>query len=405
MSRRVLVAGGILLALALSWAAASYWGGADGLRTAEVTRQDLPLLVEAQGRLEAAVAYEIGPPSVPETWNYNLTWMIPEGRRVKEGDIVARFDATAIEEQLRDYQAQLETVRQEREKEQRNLEVTLEELRLDVVKAENELEKLALDLSLDESLLSAIEIKELRLEKQLATDRLAFLREKMASQRQLVDSKLELLDVKTRYFQGKVEQLRSVIEKYAVRAPISGLVLYVPKRNGERWEVGESVWMLAKILKVADVSTLRVEAQVLEVDAARVRPGQRAEVSLDAVPGSLLTTQVAEVGRIVREKSYQDRTKIFDVFLPIEAIDTEEMRPGMGVSVTIETAVLDDRLTVPTDAVRASAEGPYVEIRTSGGRFERRAVTLGERTAERVVVLSGVSESDVVLLGNGEDRS
>ncbi|NJN64301.1 MAG: HlyD family efflux transporter periplasmic adaptor subunit [Acidobacteria bacterium] len=179
----------------------------------------------------------------------------------------------------------------------------------------------------------------------------------------------------------------------------------MPKRNGGRWEVGESVWMLAKILNVADVSTLRVEAQVLEVDAARIAPGQRAEISLDAVPGSLLTSEVSEIGRIVRERSYQDRTKVFDVYLPLQEVDAETMRPGMGVTVKIESERLRDQLTVPVDAVRSSPSGPYVLVRDGAGGFDRRDVTLGARTRERVVVLSGLDEGEFVKPANGEKRS
>ncbi|NJN64300.1 MAG: efflux RND transporter periplasmic adaptor subunit [Acidobacteria bacterium] len=224
MKRRTLIAiaGVAGLAVLLGVSALALTARSSDAGLVEVVREDLPIVVEAQGRLEAAVAYEIGPPSVQNMWDYDLSWMIQEGRRVKEGDVVARFDATEIEDQLRDYRAQLETVKQEREKEQRNLAVTLEELRLDVVKAENDLEELALDLALDESLLSAIEIQELRLERQLATERLAHLREKMASQRELVDSKLALLDVKRGYFETKAAQLQEVIDKFNVKSPPPG---------------------------------------------------------------------------------------------------------------------------------------------------------------------------------------
>ena len=103
----------------------------------------------------------------------------------------------------------------------------------------------------------------------------------------------------------------------------------MPKRNGDRWEVGESVWMLAKLLEVADVSTLQVVANVLEVDSARLSPGQPAVITVDAVPGVRLDSSISEIGRIVHERSLQDPSKVFDAILALGDVDNEALRPGI----------------------------------------------------------------------------
>ena len=369
-----------------------------------VERRDLPLVVEGTGRLAAAVAYQVGPPSVPDTWNYNLTWMIPEGRWVRKGTVVARFDATDVEDQLRDLEARLETVRQEREKEQRSLEVSLREMELDVVRAENDLETARIDASLDASLVSGIEIQEARLRQDLARRRFELLSERMQLERDLVRSKLDVLDVKRRFYEGKISRLRAVIDTFTVRAPIDGLVIYVPKRNGERWEVGERVWMMSKVLEIADVRTLRAEIAVLEADAARLAVGQPAELTIDAIPGLTFQTRVEALGRIVRERSLQNRSKVFDAFLPLTDFDTNLLRPGMGVTARITTDVLRDRLVVPLQAVHGNTGGPWVELRTSMGRSERRPVKLGLRSGDLVVVQEGLAEGDRVLLPAGRPK-
>jgi multidrug efflux pump subunit AcrA (membrane-fusion protein) len=393
-------AGGTLgLALGLS-AAAWVRGAGDGGATAPVVRQDFAVSVKAPGQLEAAVTYEIGPPSVEDVWDYNLTWMIAEGSLVPRGEVVARFDATQLEERLRDHRAALEKVLQEKEKEQRNLEVALRELQLELVKAQGELEALDLDLSVPEELMASIEVERMRLERGMARQRADFLREKIEFERGLLASKLRLLDLKRAYEEGKIAYTEGVRERFDVRSPVSGRVIYIPKRNGDRWEIGESVWMLAKILEIADVSTLQVKAHVLEMDASRVAPGQAAEITVDALPGMVLASEVAAVGKIVRQRSLQDRSKVFDAYLPLGAFDPEQLRPGMGVRVGIRTEVQRDRLTVPLDAVQGSAAGPCVEV-VRDGRTERRAVELGERDEERVVVVSGLAEGERVRVPGG----
>jgi len=55
----------------------------DTAPTANATRGDVHLTLDATGTLEAAVFVEMGPPSARDVWQYNLTWLIPEGARVK----------------------------------------------------------------------------------------------------------------------------------------------------------------------------------------------------------------------------------------------------------------------------------------------------------------------------------
>ncbi len=379
-------------------------GGDTEAATASAVKEDFRAVVEAGGKLETEVAYEIGPPSIQDYWEYSLTWMIPEGSRVKQGDVIARFDPTQIEENLREHQAKLATALQEREKEERNLEISLRQLDLDLVKAEGELDKLDVEQAAPTELLSSVEVEQLRLRRQLAQRRVEFLREKIAFQKELVKSKLDLLEVKKKFAEGKIAYNQDARSRFDVKAPVSGLVVYIPKRNGDRWEVGESVWMMAKIMKVADVSTLRVEADVLEVDSASIAVGQPSEVEVDALPGLRMRSEVASIGRMVRPKSQQDPTSVFDAIIPLAGVDTEAMRPGMGVHVKIETQRLPDRLTIPLEAVRADAQGTYVEV-VAGGGVERRAVTLGARNRERVVVESGLAEGEVVRLSDGADAA
>ena len=371
----------------------------DSGRSAAVEREDFRVVVPATGRLKAAISYELGPPSIRDVWNYNLKWITREGARVKPGDVVMRFDTTELDEKLLGYRTNLEKARQEREKEERNLEISLKQLRLDLVRAEGQLKTTEVELSVPEGLVASIQLEQMRLERELAEKRVAHLREKIRFEQELVASKLALMGVKIRRWEQLMAQTEAAKEQFSVKAPIEGVVIFVPKRGGERWEVGERVWMLAKVLEVADTSSLRVEAEVLEIDAARVRPGQSATVSLDGVPGSRLTSEIVEVGRLVRERSIQDPSKVFDAYLPLAEVDEEVMRPGMSVQAQIEVEVRPNSLVVPVEAVQVTEDGPAVRVLGGGGQW--RPVELGPRSGGRVVIESGLSEGERVLIGNG----
>lgn len=402
MNRRI--AGGLLAVAALTVIVAVALPGAPRPSTLPVTRSDVRVTVQATGRLDAEVAYEIGPPSVSNVWNYNLKWMIPEGTKVARGDVVARFDTTQLDERLRENRAQLQKTLEGREKEERSLELRLKQRRLDLVEARGELKKVDVELAVPAGLVSDIELGQRRADAELARRRVEHLEQKADFERRLVASKLELLDVQRRRVEQRIAELEDAIARHAVSAPVDGVVIYIPKQDGNRWEVGERVWMLAKLLKVADVSTLRAEAQLLEVDAAQVRVGQQARVRVDAVPGLVIHTRVGELGRLVRERSVQDRSKVFDAFLPLPEPDPELLRPGMGVTAEIEISVLPGALTVPVEAVRLTAEGPVVQVLDGAGPDGRRPVELGPRTGGLVVVESGLSEGERVVLP-GRDRT
>ena len=397
-----------LAAALLLSAAGVWWLNAGPSRSdadlVQVTRQDFRVLVEAGGSLEAAVYYEMGPPSVKDFWNYNLTWMIPEGAKVKKGQVVARFDGQELEDRLRDFKAELETVTQEKEKEQRQLEIQLKQLDLDLVEAEAEVAKVAVEAALPDELVPALELARTRRRKELAEVKVAFLEDKIDFQKDLVRSKLELLEVKKTRAQQKIDYFQKAREKFDVAAPIAGVVLYVPKRDGRRWEIGENVWMMAKILKVADISSLQVEANVLEVDAARVSLGQEVAVSVDALPGRVVETRVGEVGRMVHERSQQDATKVFDVFLPLDGAD-EAMRPGMSVQVAIEVESHPSAVVIPVAAVVSTAEGTFVDMVNKKGKMVRIRVELGPRQGDQVLVTGGLDGGETLSLAGSRSRS
>ena len=397
MRKRTLVVALVVLAVpVLAWAFVTL-GNNDIGRTATAVRGDFRLTVEATGTLEAAVFFEIGPPSVRDFWQYNLTWMIPEGSTVKEGEVIARFDAQRLDDRLRDHRAELETATQQKEKEERDLEVQLRQLRLDLVEAKGDIEKVSLDTSVPRDLLPKIELQQNLLREDLARKNAAFLEEKIVFQQELVQNKLDLLEVKKSRAQQRIDYYEKAKAKFEVKAPTPGVVIYIPKGNGDRWEVGEGVWMLAKIMKVADVSTLRVEAEVLEVDAARIAADQTSQITVDALPGKIIESKVKEIGRIVHERSPQDPSKVFDVFLPLDEIDEATMRPGMSLRVSIDVKKIPDQITIPLEAVHVNGDGPTVLV-VKRGRASPRPVVLGPRSGARVVVESGLEEGERVLL-------
>src|SRR5262249_37335734 len=100
---RVLVALG---AIGLIAAGAAPRGSPPSSATARVERQDLPLAVDVDGELVAVRTTDIGPPVVRDMWEYKITFLAPEATQVKKGQPVVAFDASPLQRQLEEKQAE-----------------------------------------------------------------------------------------------------------------------------------------------------------------------------------------------------------------------------------------------------------------------------------------------------------
>jgi Cu(I)/Ag(I) efflux system membrane fusion protein/cobalt-zinc-cadmium efflux system membrane fusion protein len=183
-----------------------------------------------------------------------------------------------------------------------------------------------------------------------------------------------------------LEKTRKASGTFLVTSPVSGFVLEKQAVEGRRVMAGESLY------KVADVSTVWIEADVYEVDAPNVRVGSRAEVTLDGQPGSHLT------GRAVYIYPYADeKTRTVKVRFQFPNRDGR-LRPGMLATLDLSTP-LGPGLSVPSDALLDSGTRQIVFLAQGDGYFEPRDVKAGQRVDGRVQILEGLKEGDEVVSG------
>jgi multidrug resistance efflux pump len=98
----------------------------------------------------------------------------------------------------------------------------------------------------------------------------------------------------------ELEENRRVQEAVVLRSPVSGFVTEKTAVQGLHVMAGQSLY------KVADVSTVWVEADVYENELAGVRTGETATVTLDAYPGERFTGRVIYIYPLTRKRG---RTK------------------------------------------------------------------------------------------------
>ncbi len=370
--------------------------GRDQLVWHTVTREDLRFTVTGNGTLEAARSDEIGPPVVPNVWNFKIKRMVPEGTPVKAGDVVALLDAVEVHNTLRDELAALEKVRQEAEKTEASLklqvgtlELQLEEARVAAEKAENKLAKAQLFDSF-------LEIETARNEARFARRKVELLEKKLTLTREGVALELAVLADRQALHQQLADSARDTLPRLELRAPRDGIVIYAKNWNNEKKQVGGDINLYERLIFLPDLESLLVAGQVSELDAGKLRPGQEVEISLDALPEETFAGRIVEISQIFTQASPDRPLKVAEVKVELDELDTARMRPGMVARLRVTIDHFEDALTVPLHMLEIDEGRTFVWLERNGEPV-RTAVRLGRDNGVLALVEDGLREGDRIL--------
>jgi len=414
----------VLIALAgFAWAARSGKAPSSARDWAVVERGDLVTTVPVSGELEAVSSMMLGPPQIPETWEYKIADLAPEGRSVPAGTPVVRFDTAELERKLIEKSAERDSAEQEIAKKKTELALARGEAEVALAEAEARQRKATLQAQVPPDLSSRIELEGAKADLALADKEVAYRRERLRQEARSGAAELGALSDKRDRAAARLREVQESIEKMTVRAPRAGTVIYVADRNGQKKRIGDSCWQMQKVVELPDLGRMSARGEVSEADVGRLAAGQKVRIALDALPDLPVMGRLDSVDRAVREERGKERSEgkviALDVSLPgalpgASGAATEgspgaaalagRLRPGMRFRGTIEIARVTGLLLVPAESVFPSARGPRVLRRTTWG-FEEVFPKLGRRTPEAFEVLAGLRPGDAVARRDlAEDR-
>jgi len=169
-----------------------------------------------------------------------------------------------------------------------------------------------------------------------------------------------------------------------LRAPIPGSVVERDVTIGER--VSED----STLFTIMDLRRLYVDAQLYERDIARVKKGQRTEVTVSALPDMRFEGSVVYIGQTIdpSTRTLMVRTLIDN--------PRGELRIGMFARVKIFTGNGKTALCVPLDSVLEEQGESFVFV-PAGDSYRLVAVKTGARDGHWVEIIGGLAEGDVVV--------
>jgi RND family efflux transporter MFP subunit len=185
---------------------------------------------------------------------------------------------------------------------------------------------------------------------------------------------------------ASLDETRRARDAITFRSPASGYVSEKQATRGMHVTAGQTLY------RIADLSSVWIEADVYEQDMALARVGQRATVTLDAYPGESFEGRAIYIYPFVEENA---RTvKLRFAFANARG----RLKPGMFANVQLQAAGAIG-LTVPADAVLDSGTRQVVFVAQGDGVFTPRSVTVGRHLDDRIEVLDGLKEGEQVATG------
>lgn len=288
--------------------------------------------------------------------------MVHIGDVVRDGDLVAVLDDEEYEQQVSQARAELEVAR-----------ASLQEVRSTLENARREFER----------------TEELR-KKKIASE----------SQRDAAASEYATQQAKLKVARAQVAQKEAALNIANLRLLYTRI--RVPDNSGSERVVGERFVdegaLLAPntpIVSILDIGHLIAVIHVIEKDYFKLKPGQQAVISTDALPGKSFEGEVVRIAPLLKEKSREARVEV--------AIDNPGMilKPGMFIRLQILYAVHKDATVVPLAALvkRNEVQGVF-QVDSATGKARFVPVTVGIVQGARVEIPAPSLKGEVVTLGN-----
>ncbi len=356
------------------------------------------IVVSTTGELQAERSTDIVGPDFTMSRNIRamdikITDLVPEGTEVKQGDYIATLDRTSFDNSLKDENDKLITAQNNVEVKMLDTAVTLSELRDNIKNLRYAVEEAAItvqeskyeppttirqaEISLDKAKRNLEQaIKTYGLKTQQARTDMRTLKKTLADQRQ------------------RVSDFSTILEKFVIKAPSDGMVIYKRDRTNAKRKLGSSISPWDNVVAtLPDMSTMISKTYVNEIDVSKVKSGQKVEILVDAFPDRSYTGVVTSVANIGEQLPNAD-AKVFEVQIKVDGSDPI-LRPSMTTGNKIVTKTIEDVTYIPLECVQTGSDSiPFVY--TKGG--EKQIVLLGESNENNVIVEQGLKPGESLYL-------
>lgn len=186
------------------------------------------------------------------------------------------------------------------------------------------------------------------------------------------------------------QSLQSAETSFPLRAPFGGVVVDVPKTEGEYVKENDSTGF---ILRIDDLSKYFISATVPEMDRTKIRAGMEAIVKPSAILDRTYKAVIREVSRSAKEYSSGSRSSQVEYPVRLEILNPDEdLQPGMSVVIDIITQKKENVLKLRHEFIHQEEGRYFVELNNG----KEQDVKLGLQNEEAAEITDGLKENDQV---------
>ena len=203
--------------------------------------------------------------------------------------------------------------------------------------------------------------------------------------------------------ENALEKAKENYENCFIRASFDGQVAKINIKKGDTVSTANSLFTLITNQKIAEIS-------LNEVDAAKIKVGQKVTLTFDALPDLTLTGKVYEIDTV---GTVSQGVVSYNVKIVLDT-DEERIKPGMSVTAEIIVAAKTDVSVLPNSAVKSQTGNYYAELieipenkkqeylNNKVGVIlpsqpKRQEIEVGISNDSLTEILSGLKEGDIVI--------
>ena len=365
--------------------------------TIVVARETFRHRVTADGALRATTSTPITvPKAVGLGYQRVLSWIAPDGSAVAAGEVVARFDRTAMEKQLHDAEAELVIADAHLVQERLRSTESARAATATVVRAEQDLVQATRFAAKDPMLYTRRQIIVGELDAGLLAERVTQAKRARTTDAVVTRANLALSQLARERLIRTRDQARAALATTEVKAPHGGIVVVERDPTGQPFKGPSTVWEDQVLAKLPQPAVMEAELFVLEVDGVGLADGQPVEIVVVSRPDEVVKGIIASIDKLAKPRDPSSTVNYIAVVVALDHTDPVVMKPGQRARATI---VLGETpaIVVPRQAV-GEKDGASVVYRRTASGFEPIPVQLGDGTAGRVAITSGLDEGDVIAL-------
>jgi len=363
----------------------------------KVVKGDFYIELYEEGELEAINSINIVSPNI--SWRYGdlkITQIVKDGTEVRAGDTLVVFDPTEVRKSIVDAEARLEMSIAELERMEIQHASDMEELRADmeVTRLSYEISKIRFESAAYESDIRKKEI-ELNLDRAgIALDRI---QEQIDNRLKIQKEEIKQKNLSINQDRNRLREAFETLENLHLISPSPGIAII--NRNwttGNKFQIGDQCWTGFPLIQLPDLSALRANVKINEVDIAKIKNGLPVEIRPDAFSESSFEGEIYKIANLAVNKDSKSKVKVFPVEVNIHGND-EKLLPGLTVSCRIELGKIENALYIPVEAIKTEGEQSFV-FKQVGRGFEKTPVLTGESNKNYIVIIEGLEEDDHVAL-------